>query len=500
MLASDQRGHRRVGAHVRVDGVFVPQPANGPLDVSAAVVSADFLNQRGHPRVVGREDLGGPEGLGVAPVGAGLLPARREVVQAGPSPGRVEVRPVELQFAQQLFGLVGFAQRAGSVGGAPQAAEVPDVVTHDVVFGVPEVFSVGRGDRQHTRKRRVGRCLAPGLHRPVHGPAHLWVDSLEPGPVAGDLVELPQCPDGLAVGVELVLLRLEAAVRPLMAEVELQGLSGRVHQAGLFQLHHLVGSVADVKLVVESFATVKLAVIANQQLAHMRGPQSLSCLPAGHLDPGGLVHHCPPVIDGPLQPHLGVGIREGRSSAYRREGDPRHPSGTLAGCQRPGEGVVSGDGRPGLLDLHLGLGLLLPRVGCLDRDPVQEVLSLGGPVERLLPILDVGQGSSPKGKLVADRTIVGREQNDGHPTLQQHLGLLVAQQGQLTSEAQPHSRFVGQLELVLRRNPRAAQIVLQPDHAEGVAKVIERLVGQARTANRGEDYQRHDQAESREKP
>ena len=96
------------------------------------------------------------------------------------------------------------------------------------MLAVPEVFAVGRRGGQQARIGRIGRGLAPGLHGPIRGLAHLRIGTLQPGPIAGDLPVLPEGPQRLAVGVELVALALEPPVRPLMAEEGLDGFGGRV--------------------------------------------------------------------------------------------------------------------------------------------------------------------------------------------------------------------------------------------------------------------------------
>ena len=79
-----------------------------------------------------------------------------------------------------------------------------------MVLAVPEIFAVGRRGGQQAGKRALGRLAR--LDDPIGRSADLGIGGREPRPIARDLKILPKNPEGLAVGVELVLLALEAAV------------------------------------------------------------------------------------------------------------------------------------------------------------------------------------------------------------------------------------------------------------------------------------------------
>ena len=259
-----------------------PPPLDRAFDEPAAELLSDELAERGHARIVAREQLGGPERFRVAPVRAVSFPTRREVRQAGPLPRGVDGLPVRCGFREQVLRVVRLAESSGGVGRAEHAAQVPQVVAHDVVLAVPEILAVG-GSRRAARRRRAEEwCAGPAGSTPPRGASR--VDPRQELAVAGDLVVLPQGPDGLAVGVELARLRLEPSIGALAVQVAFDRLGGGVRQAGLLQFHDLVGAVADVELVVETFAAVHLAVVVGDQLADVGGQQRLGGLAAGHLD------------------------------------------------------------------------------------------------------------------------------------------------------------------------------------------------------------------------
>jgi len=283
-----------------------------------------------------------------------------------------------------------------------------------------------------------------------------------------------------------------------------------MRQARLFQLHHLVGPVADVELVIEPLAAVDHAVVVGDELADVGGEQGLVGLAAGRFDLRGLGHHAPPILDRAIQPHVGVflgpgiqlaqmlghqrrlaclglrglGGRIGRAAGSdERERDTLDQLAGLAG----GEPAAIGSLRRAALALHVDhhgrLGRLAARVRGLHPDPVQEVLTLGGPVERLAPILDVGQRRSPEREIVTDRAVLGGDHNDRQPALQERLALLAAQSRLFLPEAEA-DLAVGQQQSVVGRDPRSARVVLQPDHVPVVAEVIERLLRAKRRTER----------------
>jgi len=132
---------------MRVDGSRSRGPADGALAETAAVFRSGVLDERDDARVVRREDFGWPEGLGVSPVGAHLFPTGWEVRKTGAFPGGVDRRAVVGCFGLENGRRVVPAEGARRVRGAEEAPEIPEVVAHDVVFAIPEVFAVGRRGR-----------------------------------------------------------------------------------------------------------------------------------------------------------------------------------------------------------------------------------------------------------------------------------------------------------------------------------------------------------------
>lgn len=86
---------------------------------------------------------------------------------------------------------------------------------------------------------------------------HVRIDSGEERPVSGDLVELPQHPLGLAVGVELTALiptAGESAVGLLTLEKVLHRVARHFDMAGFLEGEQLVCRVAEIELIVEPFS------------------------------------------------------------------------------------------------------------------------------------------------------------------------------------------------------------------------------------------------------
>ncbi len=245
-------------------------PLNGAFDEPSGKLVSYELAQGSHARIVAVEQLRRPQGFGVAPVRAVSFPTRREVLETGLLPGGVDVFPVRVGFGPQLRGILVLSQRLGGVGRAEHAAQVPQIVAHDVVLALPQVFAIRRGRRQAHRQRAPECCDAPALSTPPPGIICGYTRSRNSS-VARDLIVLPQRPDGLAVRVELVRLRFEPPVVALPYQVAFDGFGGGVRKPGLLQFHHLIGPVADVELVVEVFAAVHFAVVVGDQLADVGG-------------------------------------------------------------------------------------------------------------------------------------------------------------------------------------------------------------------------------------
>ena len=177
------------------------------------------LTDRGdHARIVHGEQFRRPERFGVAPERPLLLPTGREVVHAGPLHGGVDRLAVFRSFGEKLLRVGLLSEPAGGIGGAEHSAEVPEIVTDDVVFAVVEAFAVGEGVGQQADEGRIGRRFAAFFHRPAGRPEHGRIDLLQPCPIVGDFGVLPKRPLSLAVGVELVVLRFHLAVGLLVAE------------------------------------------------------------------------------------------------------------------------------------------------------------------------------------------------------------------------------------------------------------------------------------------
>jgi len=137
IIPQRQVGHRRVGAHVGVDRPGRASPLDRTLDVSPAEILAHVVDESHHTRVVPIEDRRRPEGLRVAPMCAGSLPARREVREARAAPSRVDGLPVGGRLREKLGGFVVPPQGLGRLRCAEEAAKVPEVVAHDVVLAIP---------------------------------------------------------------------------------------------------------------------------------------------------------------------------------------------------------------------------------------------------------------------------------------------------------------------------------------------------------------------------
>jgi hypothetical protein len=81
--------------------------------------------------------------------------------------------------------------------------------------------------------------------------------------------------------------------------------------------------------------------------------------------------------------------------------------------------------------------------------------------------------------------VLGRQQDDREPTVEQGLCLSAAQPSQLVSEPNLELLLAGEQKLVLRRDPRAVLVVLQPDNAPRIAEIVKAVVGLKRTGENG---------------
>ena len=110
----------------------------------------------------------------------------------------------------------------------------------------------------------------------------------------------------MSVGVKFTRLGFEPAIRTLALQVELDGFGGSVQETTLFEFHHLISAIADVKGIVKSFAPMHLAMVIGDELANMRRQQRLRSLPAGHLDMRPALHHPLPIIRCAFPPDTGL--------------------------------------------------------------------------------------------------------------------------------------------------------------------------------------------------
>jgi len=198
---------------------------------------------------------------------------------------------------------------------------------------------------------------------------------------------LPDRPEGLAVGVELPSLGLEAAIGSLPAEETSDGPGGGVPEAGLLEFHQLVGAVADEEGVVEALAAVEFAVVADQELAHVGSEERLGGLPRRDLDACRPGHQAPPVGHGSLEPDIRVLPLEDGRVFDGEEGNSNSGFGSLAGREFPGEGPFAHATATLARSREFRTSGLAAGVGGPEEGPDEEVLALGGPVECLAPVL-----------------------------------------------------------------------------------------------------------------
>ena len=216
-----------------MDHVRLACPSDRPFHEPAREILSHMADQGFDARIVAIKQCGGPERLRIAPVRPVLLPTGGEIGNSRAFPGGINGGAVLLGLGQQLFCVLRPAQAARGIGGQEQAAQVPEIVAHDVVFAVRQKFTVGKSGGQKAGEGRVRRRFAALAHRPGHGVQHARVGAVEKRAITGDAGVLPQRPQRLAVAVQFVRLRLEQSIRALPREKELDRPRRHLVEAGL---------------------------------------------------------------------------------------------------------------------------------------------------------------------------------------------------------------------------------------------------------------------------
>ena len=116
----------------------------------------------------------------------------------------INCNPVIFDLSEQFLPVVLLSQGSCRIRCTQHTPQIPQIVSDDMVFAVPETLTVSRSAGQHSDEGRVVHSPPTGLHGPSHGTQHAGVGPLQELPVAGDSGVLPQGPGNLPVGVELL--------------------------------------------------------------------------------------------------------------------------------------------------------------------------------------------------------------------------------------------------------------------------------------------------------
>ena len=481
----------------------------GPPPPRRGEVPGHVVERGGHPRVEGIEERRGEDRLQVSPGGAGSLPARRQPGDAGAVRRGEDGPQVAVGLAVHLRRLARPPQPPRRLRGGAQAAEVPEVVPDDAVLPLPEELPIRDGGRQEAGpdRRVAGRPRPPD---PLHRAAEGGVDALEPAVVARDEPVLDERPDGVAVRVELPLLAHELPALLLMGREVLQRAPRLLQVPGVGERDGLVGPVAQVELVVEPLAGVRLAEVEADELVGDRGevgvedrrlrerearaageerPPAGSRLlveSAGIDRPGGPGRRRrvdrpegesqddlrgPPGREGEVedQPRsLGRGARAGRREERRRLASPERHCGPAAARRRP---ELERCRRPPL-EAQTRPGRSIPPVRERDLEEREE-LSVRGPGGRLS-----GEGRRKGGDRDLDAGGRGGVPEDEalphqrEPALLERLPEAGRQAAQLAPGERLHGDAAAEEDLEPRRDPGAVEEVGEAGHRPGVREVL----------------------------